>query len=91
MLSDKDAFYTFLMKQFGLSNLPLYGTIIFIVISLFMISGLIVENIHILSLNKKLGKSEKEVLRLKAKLYDESQQEEGFDLGEELDPDEDSE
>lgn len=73
-MTDRDAFYSFLMKEFGLSSLPLYGTIIFLVISVFMMIGLIVENIHIVSLSRKLNKSEKELLTLKAKMYDSSQQ-----------------
>ncbi|MFT6866949.1 MAG: hypothetical protein ACJA08_001787 [Cyclobacteriaceae bacterium] len=73
MISDVDAFYTFLMKQFGLTTLPFYGTITFLILSLLMTTGIIVENIHILSIRKKLNIAEKEVLSLKAKLYDRSQ------------------
>lgn len=73
MVSDIDAFYTFLMKQFGLTNLPLYGTVTFLILSLLMTTGIIVENTHILSLKKKLNKAEQDVLNLKAKLYDKSQ------------------
>lgn len=73
MASDKDAFYTFLMREFGLTNLPIYGTVLFLVISLLMIMALIIENIHIFRLNKKLSNAEKELLTLKAKMYDRSQ------------------
>ncbi|MFY0600981.1 MAG: hypothetical protein JXR03_15000 [Cyclobacteriaceae bacterium] len=74
-------------------DIPMYLLSLFLFVSLMMLVGIIVENSHIVSLKKKLSNAEKEVLTLKAKLYDRSQlpEESTPDLDEDVEEDDSEE
>ncbi|MEP2608707.1 MAG: hypothetical protein ABJH57_02670, partial [Cyclobacteriaceae bacterium] len=56
-----------------LKKAPVYLLSLFIFLCLFMLTELVVENTHIISLKNKVKQAEQEVLSLKARLYDKSQ------------------
>ncbi len=72
MLSNMDEYLSRLFKS--ISQVPKYTLSIFLTLGSLMIIEITLENIHIVSLIKRAQKAEKEVLVLKAKLYDASQQ-----------------
>jgi len=55
-----------------LRKLPQYLLTIVLIVSLLMLIELLVENIHLFRLRKKVAQAEEELLKLKAKLYDQS-------------------
>ncbi len=55
-----------------LRKLPQYLLTVVLIISLLMVLELIVENVHLFRLRKKVASAEEELLKLKAKLYDQS-------------------
>ncbi|XOV92497.1 MAG: hypothetical protein ACFHWX_20115 [Bacteroidota bacterium] len=57
-----------------LRKLPQYLLTVVLIISLLMVIELILENIHLFRMRKKVAEAEEQVLKLKAKLYDESDQ-----------------
>ncbi|MEP4532351.1 MAG: hypothetical protein ABJ004_04645 [Cyclobacteriaceae bacterium] len=56
-----------------LKKAPVYLLSLFIFLCIFMLTELVVENTHIISLKNKVKQAEQEVLNLKARLYDKSQ------------------
>lgn len=56
-----------------LKKAPVYLLSLFIFLCLFMLTELVIENTHIISLKNKVKQAEQDVLNLKAKLYDKSQ------------------
>lgn len=58
---------------FAMRKLPVYLMSTFVALCVLMLVELVVENFHIINLKRKARKAEEEVLRLKAKLYDDSQ------------------
>ena len=83
ILNNMDAYKERLDMTFALRKLPIYLMGTFIVLSLMMIIELALENFQIISLKRQLKKANEEVLKYKAKLYDQSQAEEEEDDGEE--------
>ena len=83
ILNNMDAYKERLDMTFALRKLPIYLMATFIVLSLMMIIELALENFQIISLKRQLKKANEEVLKYKAKLYDQSQTEEEEDDGEE--------
>lgn len=73
ILSNMDAYKERLDMSFAMRKLPTYLMITFIVLCMLMLIELVTENFHIINLKRKARNAEEEVLRLKAKLYDESQ------------------
>lgn len=57
-----------------IKKLPGYTIVLLLFLSTLMTIELVAENLHVLNLRRKLNAKEKEVLDLKAKLYDKSQQ-----------------
>ncbi len=55
-----------------LRKLPQYLLTVVLIVSLLMLIELIVENVHLYRLRKKVANAEEELLKLKAKLYDQS-------------------
>ncbi len=55
-----------------LRKLPQYLLTVVLIVSLLMLIELIVENVHLFRLRKKVANAEEELLKLKAKLYDQS-------------------
>ncbi len=55
-----------------LRKLPQYLLTVVLIISLLMLIELLVENVHLFRLRKKVSGAEEELLKLKAKLYDQS-------------------
>lgn len=73
ILNNMDAYKEKLDMTFAMRKLPGYLMISFIVLCVLMLTELVVENFHIINLKRKARSAEEEVLRLKARLYDESQ------------------
>lgn len=79
-----------------LRTLPEYLLYLLLAVSLLMITELAVENWHILSLRRRVRQAEEDLLKLKAKLFDRSQEyspgdddeEDDLDLNAEDDEDE---
>ena len=55
-----------------LRKLPQYLLTIVLIVSILMLIELVVENVHLYRLRKKVSHAEEELLKLKAKLYDQS-------------------
>lgn len=73
ILNNMDAYKEKLDMTFAMRQLPRYLMLSFIVLCVLMLIELVAENFHIINLKRKARNAEKEVLRLKARLYDESQ------------------
>lgn len=80
-----------------LRKLPQYLLTVVVITSSMMVIELLVENVHLYSLRKKVSDAEEEVLKLKAKLYDQSDENpeqkeipESVDVDEPSDTDEES-
>ena len=56
-----------------LRKLPQYLLYLLLIVSILMIVELVSENFHLLKLRRKVRQSEREVLELKARLYDRGQ------------------
>jgi hypothetical protein len=82
ILANMESYKERIDMTFALRKLPVYLMTAFILLSLLMLVELVAENFQIISLKRKVKKAEEEVLRYKAKLYDQSQ-------GDEDDEDED--
>lgn len=86
-----------LFKKWGFfkyfSDLPYMARDLLVFLSLLMVVELISENVHLLSLRGRVSKLEEEVLKLKAKLYDQSNGEnpEDEDAEEDAEEEEDDE
>ena len=89
ILNNMDAYKERLDMTFALRKLPIYLMATFIVLSLMMIIELALENFQIISLKRQLKKANEEVLKYKAKLYDQSQTEEEDEADDEEDAPED--
>lgn len=72
MFNHMDEYLSRLFKS--ISQVPKYTLSIFITLVSLMIIEIIIENIQIFSLRKRAIKAENEVMLLKAKLYDQSQE-----------------
>lgn len=66
---------------------PYWVMVLFLILTLLMIVELIAENVHIRNVKEEIPELEEEIIRLKAKLYDQS--EEDDDDEEDGDDDED--
>jgi hypothetical protein len=73
MLQNMDEYLTDLLRNGHLSKVPKYSLSVFLALASLMVVELIVENVHVFLLKGRAEKAEKEVLELKAKLYDKSQ------------------
>lgn len=62
-----------------LRKLPEYLLYLLLIVSVLMITEIISENVHILNLKKKVKKAEEEVLKLKARIYDRSVEEDDLE------------
>jgi hypothetical protein len=56
-----------------LRKLPQYLLYLLLVVSIFMIAEFITENFHLLTLRRKVRQKERDLLELKARLYDRGQ------------------
>lgn len=88
MLTNLDA-YKAKMTFGDLQKAPVYVLSLVVFMVVLMLAELIVENSHIMSLKRKVAKAEKEVLQLKAKLYDRSQDESAPELSQEQEEEDD--
>ena len=79
ILNNMDSYKERLDMTFALRKLPIYLMATFIVLSLMMLVELALENFQIMSLKRQLKKANEDVLKYKAKLYDQTQEEEGAD------------
>lgn len=57
-----------------LRKLPEYLLYLLMIVSILMVTELVAENFHLLNLRRKVRHAEEEVLKLKAKLYDRTEQ-----------------
>ncbi|MEQ8583905.1 MAG: hypothetical protein RIC30_15985 [Marinoscillum sp.] len=96
ILAHMDNYKEKIDMTFALRKLPVYLMSAFILLGVLMLVELIAENFQILDLKRRVKKAEEEVLKYKAKLYDQSQEDEEeeskpfkIDLGEEDDDDDD--
>lgn len=55
-----------------LRKLPQYLLTVVLIVSLLMLIEVVVENVHLFRLRKKVSQAEEELLKLKAKLYDQA-------------------
>ncbi|WP_258102958.1 hypothetical protein [Marinoscillum sp. MHG1-6] len=72
ILANMDAYKEKVPIHMVFKDIPVYALSIYILLSLIMVVELVAENLHIIKLKKRAETAEKEVLTLKAKLYDES-------------------
>ncbi len=85
ILANMESYKERIDMTFALRKLPVYLMTAFILLSLLMLVELVTENFTIISLKRRVKKAEEEVLRYKAKLYDQSQGEDDDDDEEEND------
>lgn len=79
ILANMESYKERIDMTFALRKLPVYLMTAFILLSLLMLVELVTENFTIISLKRRVKKAEEEVLRYKAKLYDQSQGEDDDD------------
>lgn len=75
ILTHMDTYKEKMDMTFALRKLPIYLMSAFIFLGVLMLVELIAENFQILDLKRRVKKAEEEVLKYKAKLYDQSQEE----------------
>ena len=74
ILAHMDNYKEKIDMTFALRKLPVYLMSAFILLGVLMLVELIAENVQILDLKSRVKKAEEEVLKYKAKLYDQSQE-----------------
>ena len=87
ILTNMESYKERIDMTFALRKLPVYLMTAFILLSVLMLVELVAENFQIISMKRKVKKAEEEVLKYKAKLYDQSQVETDDDDDEEDDDD----
>ena len=85
-LIDMEPMLTWFDEKFPIENQPYWVMSLILVLGILMVTEMIIENIQISRVKKEIPDLEDEIVRLKAKLYDQS--EEGDD-GDDEDEDED--
>ncbi len=67
---------TWYAEKFPENGGPYWVMILFLILALLMITEMIVENIHLKNVKEEIPELEDEIVRLKAKLYDKSEEDE---------------
>ncbi|MEM9895057.1 MAG: hypothetical protein AAF789_01695 [Bacteroidota bacterium] len=70
---------------------PRYIMIVFLMLSLFMLIGFILERLNVLRIKSGISDKDNEIVRLKAKLFDQSEQAPALKAPEEADDEDDDE
>lgn len=73
ILTNMESYKEKIDMTFALRKLPVYTMSAFVILSVLMLVEMVAENFQIINLKRKVKKAEEEVLKYKAKLYDQSQ------------------
>lgn len=88
-LLNMESTLTWYAEKFPESGGAYWIMILFLILTVLMITELIVENIHLKNVKEEIPELEDEIVRLKAKLYDKSEGEDDGDDDDEEEEDDD--
>ena len=88
-LLDMEPMLTWFHEKFTLENQPIWIMGLLLFLGILMVTEMIIENIQIKKVQEEIPDLEEEIVRLKAKLYDQSEGDDDDDDGDDEDEDDD--